>query len=199
MDNSFTVFKSINDILYLIYANKNKSIICFDLNEQKKIQELKNSHNEYITNFRHILDEINKRDLIMSVSMIDNNIRIWNINNQECLKNITNINSLGRLLSACFIKENNKIYIISSNFNKEGNSEIIKIFDLNGKKIKEINNSNDATFFIDIYYDNILSKNYIITGNQSYIKSYDYINNQLYHKYNDNDECSHLSLIINKK
>ena len=36
MDNSFTVFKSINDILYLIYSNENKSIICYDLNKQKK-------------------------------------------------------------------------------------------------------------------------------------------------------------------
>ena len=38
LDNSFTVFKTINDILYLIYSNKNKSIICYDLNEQKKLK-----------------------------------------------------------------------------------------------------------------------------------------------------------------
>ena len=66
-----------------------------------------------------------------------------------------------------------------------------------GKKIKEINNSNDETYFIDIYYENILSKYYIITGNLNYIKSYDYTNNQLYHIYNDKDNCSHCSIIIN--
>jgi hypothetical protein len=81
LDNSFTVFKAINNILYLIYTNKNKSIICYDINELKKIKELKSNHNEYITNFRHFLDELNKRDLIMSISMIDNNINIWNLNN----------------------------------------------------------------------------------------------------------------------
>ena len=133
----------------------------------------------------------------MSVSKNDNNIRIWNINNWECIQNITNINKVGKLLSACFIKDNNKIYIITSNFNKNGNSEYIKIFDLNGQKIKEIDNSNVEIFFIDIYYDNILSKNFIITGNHSYIKSYDYNNNQLYHKYNDNYKHSHNSMIIN--
>ena len=29
----------------------------------------------------------------------------------------------------------------------------IKVFDLNGEKIKEIKESKDCTFFIDIYYD----------------------------------------------
>ena len=103
----------------------------------KKIAELKNSHNEYITNFRHYLDEINERDLIMSTSKNDNNIRIWNVNNGECIKNITNINKVGKLLSACFIKDNNKIYIITSNCTKNSNSENIKVFDLNGQKTKK--------------------------------------------------------------
>ena len=102
------------------------------------------------------------------------------------------------LLSACFLEENNQIYIISSNFNRNGNSENIKIFELNGQKIKEINNSNENTFFIDIYYDNLLSKKYIITGNKGYNKSYNYNDNQLYHKYNDNDNWSHMSIIIKK-
>ena len=197
LDNSFTVFESINDILYLIYTNNNNSIICYDLNEQKKIIELKNTHSESITNFNHYLDEINKRDLIMSVSCLDNNIRIWNLNNFECIQNITNINNVGILCSACFIKENNQIYIITSNYNKNGNSECIKVFDLNGQKIKEINNSNEKTYFIDIYYDKILSKNYIITGNLNYVKSYDYSGHQLYHKYYDNDKHSHMSILIN--
>ena len=182
---------------YLIYSNKNKSIICYDLNDQKIIKELKDSHNEYVTNFRHYLDEINKRDLIMSLSMKDNNIRIWNINNFECIHNIIDINNAGYLDSACFLKDNNKIYIITSNSNRNCNSEYIKVFDLIGLKVKEINNSNDKTYFIDIYYDNILSKNYIITGNFGYVKSYDYTNNKTYHKYTDNDKVStHISIII---
>ena len=40
LDNTFVVFKSIKDILYLIYSNKNKSIICYDLNENRKIKTL---------------------------------------------------------------------------------------------------------------------------------------------------------------
>ena len=133
----------------------------------------------------------------MSISKNDNNIKIWNINNWECIQNITKINNNGWLASACFLKgNNNNINIITSNWNIDGDSENIKVFDLNGKKIKEINNSYDKTYFIDIYYDNILSKDYIIIGNLGFIKSYDYTNNQFYHKYNDNDECSHMSIIV---
>ena len=40
LENSFTVFNSISNILYLIYSNKNNSIICYDLIRQKNIKEL---------------------------------------------------------------------------------------------------------------------------------------------------------------
>ena len=196
LENTFTVFKAINDILYLIYLSKSLSIICYNLNDQKKIIELKKAHNTYITNFIHYLDEINKRDLIMSVSKNDNNIKIWNANNWECILNMTNANKVGWLLSSCFLKNNNSVYIVTSNCNKEGDSENMKIFDLNGDKIKEIYNSNERTYRIDHYYDNITNKNYIICGNFGYIKSYDYNNNQLYHKYYDNGKGSHHSIII---
>ena len=196
LDNSFTVFKAINNILYLIYANKNKSIICYDINELKKIKELKTNHNEYITNFRHYLDELNKRDLIMSISMIENSINIWNLNNWECIQNITNINSVGYLCSSCFLFDNKGIHIITSNMNNDGNSEYIKVFNLKGQKIKEISDSNDKTYFIDVFYENKSCKNYIITGNHSYVKSYDFTNNNLYRIYNDNSKGSRISVIV---
>ena len=121
----------------------------------------------------------------MSVLAYDNIIIIWNVNNWECIFNISNINNDGYLWSSCFLNESNQIYIITSNFNIFGKSESIKVFDLNGKKIREINNSNERTYFIDTYYDSILSKNYIITGNKGYVKSYDYNKNELYYKYID--------------
>jgi WD40 repeat protein len=197
LDNTYNIFKSINNKFYLIYATENKSLICYDLNEQNIIKELKNYHSEYITNLRHYLDERNKRDLIMSISKQDNNIRIWDIRSWECIVNITEANESGYLLSACFLYENNQIYIITSNSNFENNSEPIKIFDFNGNKIKDIKDSNEETYFIDTYYDNILSNNYIITGNKNYVKSYVFNKNELYHKYYDKDNGGHGSIIIN--
>ena len=64
---NFSVFKSIDNILYLIYTNLNKSIISYNLINNKKINEIKNAHNEFITSFRHYLDIINKRDLIINI------------------------------------------------------------------------------------------------------------------------------------
>ena len=84
IENTFTVFKSINDILYLIYTNENKSLISFNIIENNLINEIKNAHNEYITNFRYYYNETNKKDLILSISCNDNILKygiltIWNV------------------------------------------------------------------------------------------------------------------------
>ena len=201
IDNTFTVFKSINDILLLIYSNKDKSIIGYDLDEKKIIKEIKNAHNSYITNFRHYLDETNNRDLILSNSQLDNNIRLWELNNWECILNIPHVNKDGILYSSTFLNDNDNNYILSSNCNWDDDNEFIKLYDFDGNKIKEIHNSNEVTFFLDVYYDILCSKSYIITGNLNYIKSYDYNNNKLYHKYydNENNNNCHFIVVINKK
>ena len=197
LDNSFCSFKSINNIYYLIYVNMYNSLISYDLIDNKKIIEIKNAHSKYITNLRHYLDKLNKRDLIMSVSNNDNNIILWNVNNWECLLNFKNIIKNRDLYSACFFNDNNINYIITSNYNWAGNSEPIKLFDFNGIKIKEIKDSCDRTVFVDTYYDKTLCKNFIITGNKGFIKSYDYDENKIYHKYCDNDNKHHDSVVIN--
>ena len=200
LDNSFTAFKSINNIVYVIYSTKSKSIISYDLNKQKITKQINNCHNKFITNFRHYFDSMNKADLIMSMSSEDNNIKVWNFMNWECILNIKNANYVGWLYSACFFNDNNKNYIITSNRNKQGACESIKIFDFNGYVTKEINNSKEQTYYIDSYYDPILSRNYIITGNIGYVKSYDYYNSDVYHKYNDYDNNSvsycHFSVVV---
>ena len=85
---------------------------------------------------------------------------------------------------------------MSSNFSAE--YEPIKIFDFKGNKINEMNFSNYETFIIDTYYDNNFNKNYIITGNKSFVFSYDFNENKLYHKYSEiGDKYNHYSLLIN--
>ena len=196
-DNTFDVFLSINNILFLIYSNKKKSIISYNLNDNKKINEFKNAHNMYISILKHYLDNKNKRDLIISVSCDDNNLKLWNINNLECLLNLKNIYNKGILSSACLLNNNNNIYIISSNINSVFFSNPIKVFDLDGNKIKEISDSYDNIAFIDNFYDNKMCKNYIITGNEGYSQSFDFNENKIYHKYFDDDHKFHNSIVIN--
>ena len=101
--------------------------------------------------------------------------------NWECILNIKNINNSPDLGCACFFNDNNKIYIITSCRNNKIESRPIKVFDFNGKKIKEINDSKEASLYIDSYYENISFNNYIISSNLNHIKSYNFNKNELYH------------------
>ena len=106
---------------------------------------------------------------------------------------IKNINTSKPFISACLIKYNNIDYIISTG-NK---NDFIKIFNINGEQISNINNSNEEYNFIDSYYDKKSNKYYIITGNNGHVRSYDFKENKIYHEYNDNSMTSHCSIIIN--
>jgi len=195
-NNTFLIFNCSNNIFYLIYATSNISIISYNLITQKIMTEIKNAHENNITNFRHIFIKSSKKDIIMSLSDLDNNLKLWESNTWECILNLKNINSQGFLNSACFFNENDKIYIASSNWNFDF-AENIKIFDIKGKKIKEINDSNNKTVYIESYYDIKKLKTYIVTGNDGSIKSYNYSENNLYHKYyQKNFHESYYSFII---
>ena len=188
-DNSFSIFESINKVLFLIYGNENNSIVCQNLINNQKINEIKNAHNNIITNIRHYLDKINKRDLLLSICAKDNNMKIWNINNWECLLKLDNIYRKGKVSSASLLNNNNENYIITCNYTIfNNNSEPIKIFDIKGNQIKIMNDSYESSYFLDIYYDKQLLKNFIIIGNEGHIKSYDFNKNIIYHKYSDKDK-----------
>jgi len=197
INNTFIVFQSINNLLILVYSNQ-KSIFTFNIIDKKKINEIRNAHDDFISNFRYFFDKNNKRDLIISISPSNNNLKLWNINNCQCLIEFNNINRNGILLSACFLHYNNNNYIISSNSNnKNGIScDPLRVFDFNGILIKVINDSNCYTYFIDIYYDEFSLITYIITGNKGAIRSYNYNSNKIYHKYYDNNNKNHYNIII---
>ena len=183
-ENTFIIFKSFNEFLILTYATEQKSIIFYNLKHFQIISEIKEAHKEYITNFAHCYDKNLKMDLIMSVSKSDNNIKIWNLTNNNCILNLTKINKDGILNSACFLNYEKNNYIITSNRNWV-DPEPLKIYNLKGEKIKQISCSKRNTFFIDTYYEN-KNKNkntYIITGNEGNVISYNYEENELYKIY----------------
>ena len=194
LDNTFIVFNSINNIMNLIYTNESKSIISYNLITNKKINEIKNAHEYYIINLRYYQDIFNKSDLIISISCYDNNIKLWNIRNFECLLSFKNEDNQCDSL-ACFLNDNNQNYIVSINNSFKYKLDVINF---KGELIKEIKDYyNNRTFIIDTYYDNKLSKNFIITGNEGFVKSYDYNENKIYKKYYDEDKRGHHSIIIN--
>ena len=196
----FVIFNSVFDnTFYLIYANINNTIIFYNVIDNKKINEIINAHKEEITHFRHQPDISNERDLLLSVSSRDNNLKVWNVTNLECLYNFENVNNRGYLNSACFLKVNKRINVVTCHYRYALIPDNIKVFNLKGNKVKEIYHSNDQAVYIDTYYNNKKSKNYIITGNYQYVKSYDYGSNKIYRKYNDKDYKYHNCVIINDK
>ena len=190
LNNLYIVYKSIDNIDYLVYAKK-IDIIFFNLNTNTKQITLKNAHNLEIANFNHYGDSKNKRDLILSLSCFDNNIKLWNGNIFECIYNFTNIFQNGRLYSACFLENKDKIYILASDFHlKRLQSSGIKVYDIDGKFLNIINTSSGhcmAVSAIDTFYDDELNKNFIITGNIGFCKSFDFEKNEEYQKYKDSD------------
>lgn len=199
LDNVFCAFKSYDNILYLVYANHSKSIVFYNLLKMKLIKTIENAHEKYISNFRHFFDNKSKTDYIISVSCFNCNIKLWDINSDHCLFDIRAYKS-GYIDSACFLSNENENYILITNSFSD-DSENIKLLNFNGDKIGKIENSNERTYFIDTYYDNHLEKNFIVTGNRGYLKSYDFYNKKLYHKYydNENDNDSNIITINNKK
>ena len=201
--NCICVFKSIEDIYYLIYTTKDNSIISYNIITNQIINKIKNVDDEALGIFDHCLDKINHRDLLLSLFIESKIIKIWNIKNFECILKLQNFNS-NECCDSCFLNISEQIYIITTANNNEiyENQDKIKIYDLEGNLIKEINESNkDVTFCVITYYDKKSGINYIVTGNESDIKAYNYEKNKKYKKYivYDKHICIKSLLIYDKE
>ena len=172
------IFQSVNDIFYLIYVNCKNSIISYDINNNEQICEIKGL-DKNIQKIIYYFDSVNKRDLIITISL--NSLMILNILNLEILSNIR-IND-----SFCFLKYNNNNYILIFNEKRKGKSVYINVFDFKGNKIKEINISSMTpyiyTYFIEAYYDIKLNKYFFIFSSKKYLISYDYNTDKTFIKY----------------
>ena len=58
IDNAFSVFKSIDNILLLIYTNINKTIFSYNLINNQILNKIKNAHEDCITSIRNYIDSI---------------------------------------------------------------------------------------------------------------------------------------------
>ena len=67
LNNTFSVFKTHNNLLFLIYADTNNSIICHELEKNQKICEIHNSHRSYIGSFIHYYDKKKRKNLIIYI------------------------------------------------------------------------------------------------------------------------------------
>lgn len=204
----FYIFKSINNLWYLIYTDENKSISIYDMKNEQKISEIKNPNALFYP--KYFYDKINNRDIIIAISSIyakdktpeyKNMIKLYDFRNLECFLELKDICEDDKeLYPACILYDNNQNDIITL-YGKDEKTECIRVFDFNGNIKKEIQTDEEdtRTFYIETFYDENLSKNFIITLNNGYVKSYDYNQNELYHKYDDNVREIHYGCVIQKK
>ena len=101
----------------------------------------------------------------------------------------------GFIFSVYCINDNNENYLIISN-HIFASYVPIRIYDFQGNKINELNDSNINTYCMYTYYDKNLDKNFILTGNEGCSTSFDFRENKLYHEYKDEDDEIHCSLTI---
>ena len=195
LNNSFCIFKSIENVTVLVYSTKEKnSLHFFDIFNETQIKEILKAHNSNISNLRHFIDN-EKRDLILSICCDLNEIKIWDANKYEVLITISNIYKKGEIYSACLLNDNNQTYIITTNFHPQ-NAVPIYVYDFTGKKIKNIYKSNDRIKKIDTFYHEKKKINYIIVLNDNSIKSYDFNNNMFYNEYNDGEKGTFSDFLI---
>ena len=198
--NKFCAFKSRNDILYLIYPSKTqlnqkyqKSLIVYDIINDQIINEIKELSYDDI---KHYLDILNKRDLILTSQAL-NTLQVWDFKNWYCLISIKNNSN-----TACILNDKNENFIVISSMNwSNDSSDFIKIYDIKGNFIKNINESKLAVINVNSYYDIKLKKNFIVTCCRGFVKSFDYNGNKFYNKYyeegdEENDGKLYIDFVI---
>ena len=184
-NSNYILFKSIYDLILLVFINNRKhSIIAYNLIDNKKIFEIKKANEFILNDIKHYFDKNNKRDLVSSISVGDSNIKVWNFNDLECILNINfRFDNFGFLLnSVCFLNNGKDIHLIASNIGVH-RTQLIHIYNLRGEKIKEINNNKLRNYFIDTFYDDKFLKNYIIISTNADIRAIDYNDNKIVKHY----------------
>ena len=201
IDNSFVVFISANNKNpYIVYSDMRKSIFCYNLMNNKIEQVKKNAHIEPISSFRYLYNNNTNtntiNEYILSLSYKNNQIKIWNFKTWEEKLKLNKIYQEGFIYSSCFLKDKSYINFLTSNWIKSKTAYSIRVYNLRGEMIKEVNDSNDNVLFMDTYYDKDKYINYIIISCRGYIKTYNYNKNQLYFKYQDKNNYNNIYSFI---
>ena len=212
IDETFALFKSINNKYFVIYSvsedYKIFSLFCYDLINRQNIVKIAKAHDDRIYTCKHFLDKNTNSDLLIT-SSFDKYIKIWNLTDQYKLiykkKPDYDYKVNTYLLSENLLFYNNKNYIITSAYEIGSEGYEILFYDIglenkNKQDIQKINNSKDNTNILSTYYehDNDNLTPYILAGNYGNVKIFDFSTKSLLYTYNENGkQINYLSIIIN--
>ena len=177
---------------YIDYKSDNKSIIFYDINEDKEIKRINNAHEKSIRSIKYYDNKL--YDLILSSSCNDDT-KIWNYGEKLNILTIKNIfNESNGVYSSALLFDNDSFYIFGV-----GEYDYIKVYNSSGNFYKNIGNNNESRRYIEIYEIN--ANKYIISGGNNGVNVFNYPSFSNYHcfKEDNNNKYHNYAKIINMK
>ena len=121
LESTFTSFRTLSNILILIYTNMDNYLIFYDLEKNCMLKKMDSNHNENVSIICHFNNFEKKTDIIATISPADFNTGIWDVSSFKLISNLTCIYTNGYIASSCFIYFNYKIFLgfVNNNINEK--------------------------------------------------------------------------------
>lgn len=193
IDRVFCAFKSFNGEPLVVWGSTSLNIEFYDCNKDKIVKTIFQAHKQTIFSCRHYPNVRLRKDYIITSSN-DRSVKVWDITKDNYDLYISNVHNGYYIYSVsllCHIhKETN--YIITSCPNEK-----MKVWDFSGAYLRNFGQSNESTYFIDIFYNKIQKKYFVINANSNDVKSYHFETGDLYQKYKGTPQTWHMSAVVN--
>ena len=181
-------------LAFIDYNSNNKSIIFYDINNDKEIKKINNAHENGIHSIKYY--NYNLYDIIVTTSYNDD-IKIWNYNetiNTLTINKVFNESNGNGVYSSSLLFDNNSFYILCI-----GQKDYIKIYNSSGNLYKNIGNNEESRRYIEIIEIN--ENKYIISGGNKGITVFNYPSFSNYYNFRENndDNCHNYAKIIKLK
>ena len=179
-------------LAYIDSNSNNKSIVFYDINNDKEIKRINNAHEKNI----HIIKyySFNLYDIILT-SSDNNDVKLWNYNESLNILTINKIfDSNYWVYSSVLLFDNNSFYVICV-----GEREYIKIYNSSGNFYKNIGDNDESRRYIEIFEIN--ENKYIISGGSKGINVFNYPSFSNYYCFRENNDthCHNYAKIIKLK
>jgi WD40 repeat protein len=195
IDSVFCAFKSLKGDLYVVWGTPTFSVEVYDLKSQSIAKTITAAHTSTIFSCRHYVDKKLKRDLVIT-SSYDKSVKVWSVkDNWSNILTIPSAHSGYYIYSVCVLSDEyeNKNFIISAAPN-----EFTKVWDFNGKFLRDFGVNSESTYFINCWLDQKTKKYYILNANSHDVKVYDFKTGLLFKSYKGTPQTWHMSAMVNE-
>jgi WD40 repeat protein len=177
LSNLFCVFKTFNSLSLVAYPTETNSINLFNL-VSRKLEQSISIHKSYITMIRHYQDICRRDDLLLSCAYSTKHVLV--LSGKENWAELLLFTNPDKLYSCAILLADNSdnSRIITSSCDGK---EYMYLWDMRGALIKTYDKCKciGGTLYIDTWLNSRDGNYYIINGNESSVKLYNYTNGDL--------------------